>query len=97
LNGSSVAAAPEVFFQYSTATGGVWQGTIGEMVADVTLKDGLTVDGLLWNSAHGAGVSPGRQHWRILSPTKMQLVWKNFEPRTDPNRRNFRISRPADR
>ena len=93
-NGSSVAAAPEGFFQYSTATGGVWQGTIGEMVADVTLKDGLTVNGLLWDSAHGAGVSPSRRHWRIQSPTKMQLVWKNFEPRTESNRRSFRISRP---
>ena len=93
-NGSSVAAAPEIFFQYSTATGGVWQGTIGEMIADVTLKEGLTVDGLLWESAHGAGVSPSRKHWRIQSPTKMQLVWKNFEPRTESNRRSFRISRP---
>jgi hypothetical protein len=26
---------------------------------------------------------------------KMQLVWKNFEPRTEPNRRSFRISRPT--
>ena len=94
-NGSSVAAAPENFFQYSTATGGVWNGTIGEMIADVTLEDGLTVEGLLWNGTHGAGVSPARRHWRILSPTKMQLVWKNFEPRTESNRRSFRISRPV--
>jgi hypothetical protein len=93
-NGSSVAAAPELFFQYSTATGGVWHGTIGELVADVTLKDGITVDELLWDSAHGAGVSPSRKNWRIQSPTKMQLVWKNFEPRTEANRRSFRISRP---
>ena len=35
-NGSSVASDPEVYFNYSTATGGVWKGTIGEMVADVT-------------------------------------------------------------
>lgn len=93
-NGNSVAAAPEVFFEYTTATGGVWKGTIGEMIADVTLEDGLTVDRLLWDSASGTGMSPGRQHWRIQSPTKMQLVWKDFEPRTESNRRNFRIASP---
>lgn len=93
-NGNSVAAAPEVFFEYTTATGGVWKGTIGEMIADVTLKDGLTVDGLLWNRASGPGVSPAREHWRIQAPTKMQLIWKDFEPRTEPNHRSFRISCP---
>lgn len=95
-NGNSVAAAPEVFFEYTTATGGVWKGTIGEMVADVTLEDGITVDRLLWNSTAGTGMSPGRQHWHIQSPTKLQLVWKDFEPRTESNRRNFRIARPSD-
>lgn len=93
-NGGSVATTPETFFEYTTATGGVWKGTIGEMIADVTLKDGLTVDGLLWDSMPGTGVSPKRKHWRIQSPTKMQLVWKDFEPRTDSNHRNFRIARP---
>ena len=34
------------FFYYTTATGGVWQGTIGRLQADVTLKDGLKVDDL---------------------------------------------------
>ena len=71
-NGSSVAAEPEVYFNYSTATGGVWKGTIGEMVADVTLAGGLTVDSLLWAGTQGAGMSPPRQQWRIQSPTKMQ-------------------------
>ena len=93
-NGSSIAAAPERFFEYTTATGGVWKGTIGELIVDVTLSDGLIVDGLLWNNAPATGVSPGRQDWRIQSPTKMQLIWKDFEPRTEPNHRGFRISCP---
>jgi hypothetical protein len=93
-NGSSVAATPEMFFQYTTATGGVWKGTIGEMIAAVSLQDGLTVDSLLWKAAPGSGISPARQHWRVQSPTKMELIWKDFEPRTDSNRRSFRIARP---
>ncbi|HVF70821.1 MAG TPA: hypothetical protein VM940_04355 [Chthoniobacterales bacterium] len=93
-NGSSVAADPEVYFNYTTATGGVWKGTIGELIADVTLTDGLTVDSLLWNGAQGAGMSPAKNHWRIQSPTRMQLVWKDFEPRTDKQRRGIKVSRP---
>ena len=95
-NGSSVASDPEVTFDYSTATGGVWQGTIGEMIAEVTLGDGLTVDSLLWNGSLGAGMSPKRDQWHIQSPTKMQLVWKDFEPRTEPNHRGFKIARPMN-
>jgi len=93
-NGRSVASDPEVFFDYTTATGGVWKGTIGEMVADVTLADDLTVESLLWNGSLGAGTSPGRVQWQTQSPTKMQLVWKDFEPRTEPEHRGFRVARP---
>ena len=93
-NGSSIASNPESFFEYTTATGGVWKGTIGEMIADVTLGDGLTIDDLLWKGSLGAGVSPSREQWRSESPTKMQLVWKDFEPRTEPDHRGFRIARP---
>jgi hypothetical protein len=93
-NGSSVASDPEVTFAYTTATGGVWHGTIGEMIADVTLADGLTVDTLLWNGSLGSGMSPKREQWHIQSPTRMQLVWKDFEPRTEPNHRGFTIARP---
>ncbi len=92
-NGGTVAEMPPVtFFQYTTATGGVWKGTIGEMIAGVTLTDGLTVDDLLWKSSSGSGVSPARPDWRILSPTKMRLVWKDFEPRTEPEHRGFQIA-----
>jgi hypothetical protein len=91
-NGGSVAMTPVNFFEYTTATGGVWQGTIGEMIADITLKDGLTVNGLLWSSnPEGDAMSPPRHDWRLLSSTQMRLVWKDFEPRTQPDRREFRI------
>ena len=95
-NGSSVASNPEVTFDYTTATGGVWRGTIGEMIADVTLADGLTVDALLWHGSLGAGMSPRREQWHIQSPTRIQLVWKDFEPRTEPDHRGFKISRPMN-
>jgi hypothetical protein len=95
-NGSSVASDPEVTFHYTTATGGVCQGTIGEMIADVTLADGLTIEALLWNGSLGAGMSPKREQWRVESPTRMQLVWKDFEPRTEPDHRGFKIARPMD-
>jgi hypothetical protein len=93
-NGSSVAADPEVFFEYTTATGGVWKGTIGQMIADITLGDGLTIDDLLWKGSRGAGVSPARENWRLESPGRMQLTWKDFEPRTESDHRGFRIARP---
>jgi hypothetical protein len=93
------------FFHYTTATGGVWQGTIGHLQADVTLKDGLKVDDLAWRggklpriqSYEGSLVTkPNRKEWQIVSPTEMRLVWENFEPRTEKNRRGFEIVTKAD-
>ena len=66
-----------------------------ESVRATTLANGLKIDDLLWKGSLGAGVSPAREQWRIESPTKMQLVWKDFEPRTEPERRGFRIARPT--
>lgn len=93
------------FFYYTTATGGVWQGTIGHLQADVDLKDGLKVEDLAWRggklpriqSGEGALVTqPNRKEWQILSPTQLRLVWDNFEPRTEKNRRGFFIVTKAD-
>jgi hypothetical protein len=93
------------FFYYTTATGGGWQGTIGRLQADVILKDGLKVDDLAWRggklpriqSGEGALVTtPNRKEWQILSPTQLRLVWDNFEPRTEKNRRGFYIVTQAD-
>ena len=83
----------DTYFEYPTATGGVWNGTIGQMIADVKLIDGLRVDDLSWNAGTymEEEVKPTRKHWHIQSPTKMQLVWKNFEPRTEREHRDFRV------
>lgn len=83
------------FFEYITHTGGPWKGPIGELVAEVRLVDGLTVDKLLWPGARlsrraGGGVipvegatRPGRRAWTVVAPDKLRLVWRNFEPRLD--------------
>jgi hypothetical protein len=93
------------FFYYTTVTGGVWQGTIGRLQADVTLKDGLKVDDLAWRGGklpriqRGEGAlvtTPNRKEWQVLSPTQLRLVWDNFEPRTEKNRRGFYIVTQAD-
>jgi len=93
------------FFYYTTATGGVWQGTIGRLQADVTLKDGLKVDDLAWRggklpriqSGEGAmATTPNRKEWQVLSSTQLRLVWENFEPRTEKNRRGFYVVTQAD-
>ena len=87
-------------FYYTTATGGVWQGTIGSLVTDVTPKDGWTVSNLAWRGEKLPRIQsfptstltkPDRQDWEILSPTHLRFTWKNFEPRTEKNRRGFEI------
>ena len=87
-------------FYYTTATGGVWQGTIGSLVTDVTLQDGWTVDDLAWrggklppiqNYPDSKLTKPDRDDWQILSPTHLRFTWKNFEPRTEKDRRGFEI------
>jgi hypothetical protein len=92
-------------FYYTTATGGVWQGTIGRLQADVTLKDGLKVSDLAWRGGQlpriqsyesSTVTKPNRKHWQILSPTQLRLVWEDFEPRTEKDRRGFEIVTKAD-
>jgi hypothetical protein len=87
-------------FYYTTATGGVWQGTIGSLVADVTLEDGWTVNDLAWRGDKLPPIQsyptstltkPDRQEWEILSPTHLRFSWKNFEPRTEKDHRGFEI------
>lgn len=91
------------FFDYTTATGGVWQGTIGQMTADVYLQDGLKVSDLAWRDAAlpkdqrgGIVMVPGaRRAWQVVSPTHLRLTWKDFEPRTEEARRGFTVARKA--
>jgi hypothetical protein len=91
------------FFRYVTHTGGVWQGPIGELVADVELVDGLTVLDLIWPGTRippslGAGVypdnsvtTPGKPGWEIQDPTHLRLRWTGFEPRTQRDRAGFAL------
>lgn len=91
------------FFEYITHTGGPWKGPIGELVAEVRLVDGLTVDRLLWPGARlsrraGGGVippegatRPGRRAWTVVARDRLRLVWRNFEPRADEARAGFRL------
>jgi hypothetical protein len=69
-------------FDYVVATGGVWKGTIGELVADVTLKDGLTTKDLYWGGIKFVRETwPPRKEWKVLTPTHLRLTWRDFEPR----------------
>lgn len=82
-------------FMYFTVTGAQWKGTIGSMDLTVDLMDGLRVSDLEWvpstNNGYKVTVSPPRRAWTILSPTKMHLLWKDFEPSRQRNRQWFRL------
>jgi hypothetical protein len=94
------------FFRYVTHTGGIWNGTIGQLVADVTLEDGLKVSDLIWPGQRipegmGEGVfpdatatQPARAAWKVLDDTHMRLTWNNFEPRTQRDRAGFALFAP---
>lgn len=98
---NAASAAGVAFFDYTTATGAPWKGTIGRMQADITLKDGLTADQLVWPGAKKRGeavpaemwTSPAHTEWTVVDATHLRLVWENFEPRTEADRRGFTLSR----
>lgn len=96
---------PRAFFEYTTRTGAEWKGTIGRCQVDVTLLDELTADRLIWPRSKQDGeqapgdtrrfaMSPPREEWQIVDPTHLRLVWTDFEPRTQVDRRGFCLSRP---
>lgn len=95
-NGAMVGGI--MMFEYVTATGASWRGTIGQMDVDVTL-DGWTTDDIAWKAGGkkqqifdtGPFTAPDKKAWKIVSPTHLQLTWKNFEPRTDKDRRSFTL------
>jgi hypothetical protein len=101
-NGTSALGV--AFFHYTTATGAVWQGKIGRLQADVTLRDGLTVDQLIWPGMKPAAdrlsgedakyaTNPTRKSWQALDAKHLRLVWTDFEPRTEKSHRGFSLSR----
>ena len=93
-NGGSVEG--DTTFFYTTETGGVWKGNIGKAEFTVTL-DGWTVSDLAFEDGpqkleprrQRTFSSPNRSDWKIESPTKMKLVWENFEPAVHQSRRQI--------
>lgn len=101
-NGASALGV--AFFHYTTATGGVWNGTIGRLQVDVSLGDGLKAGQIVWPGAKvGRNVldnedaiyatHPLRDEWQLVDDTHLRLVWSDFDPRTQKHRRGFGISR----
>jgi hypothetical protein len=102
-NGASALGV--AFFRYTTRSGAVWNGTIGRLQVDVTLRDGLTSKELMWPGMKVRGEKlegdvatlatlPAKKSWEIVDPTHLRLVWTNFEPRTEVDHRGFSLSRP---
>ncbi len=99
-NGSQASASQDRqvrLFYYTTATAAVWNGAVERMEVNVDFVDQLTVNDLFWKDPTGkqelgqSPCEPDKDQWRILSPTKLQLVWENFQPRIDDNRREFML------
>jgi hypothetical protein len=100
-NGWSMAGV--TFFHYTTETGAAWKGSIGRLQADVTLRDGLTVSKLVWpgtvvretrfEEKGPHTTSPARSVWHARDARHLRLVWKDFEPRTEPEHCGFTVSR----
>lgn len=93
-NGGSVEG--NTTFGYTTLTGAIWNGTIGKAEFSVTL-DGWTLDDLVFEDGpqklpplqQMVFSSPNKSDWKIESPTKMSLVWENFEPAVHKTRRGI--------
>lgn len=83
-------------FGYTTLTGAIWNGTIGKAEFTVTL-DGWTVGDLAFEDgpqkipplSQNNFSSPNKSDWKIESPTKLSLVWENFEPAVHSTRRGI--------
>lgn len=93
-NGGSVFG--DITFDYTTLSGAIWQGTIGR--AEFTLAlDGLTVDDLAFEDGpqkieprqQRTFSSPNKSCWKVESPTKLSMVWENFEPAVHETRRGI--------
>ncbi len=92
-NGSAVYGITS--FAYITHTGSNWRGPIGELTADVEFRDGLSIKDLAWNDASLPKFQkisswfsqPDRSEWTVPDSTHMHLVWRDFEPRDQVNRR----------
>ena len=85
-------------FTSTTATGAIWKGTIGRAEFHITL-DGWTIDDLAFEDGpqkveprkQMEFSSPNKSEWKIESPTRMSLVWENFEPAVHSTRRGITL------
>jgi hypothetical protein len=93
-NGGSVMGNQT--FSYTTLTGGIWHGTIGKAEINVILN-GWTIADLAFDDGfqiieprHQAIFSsPNLETWKVESPTKLSLVWENFEPAVHKSRQGI--------
>ncbi|MDB6079074.1 MAG: hypothetical protein JWO82_2821 [Akkermansiaceae bacterium] len=86
-------------FYYTTHTGAVWKGNIGQADFHITL-DGFTVDDLAFEDGRQKIPSrsqttwcmPNRAEWTVVSPTELKMTWKDFEPAVHSTRRGIRLA-----
>lgn len=84
-SGSNVES--QALFQYQLVTGRNWQGTIGEAVIDVFLKDDVAQKGLFFGTAanedYAPVTRPGTAELKPVAPGHYRAVWRDFEPEGD--------------
>lgn len=91
---NGMSAGGPAWFQYTTATGAAWRGTIGALTADVYLHEGLTANDIVcWSD--GGRLVPDTS-WQRIAPAHLRLAWRDFEPGTQENRREFTITTGLD-
>lgn len=86
-------------FDYTTLTGAVWKGNIGQADFHVTL-DGFTIDDLAFEdskqripsrSQFTGWCKPNLSEWTVVSPTELKMTWKDFEPAVHSTRRGISL------
>lgn len=95
---NGMTAGGPTWFQYTTATGAAWRGTIGALTADVYLHSSLTTSDIMWWGEGGRLTSSAPPHsgWQAVSATHLRLVWRDFEPGTQEDRREFTVMTGTD-
>ncbi len=81
---TGIDTSMNAFFIYETRTGGAWKDEIEKLTAEVTFDSDVYMEYVSFNPKDNWTWSKDR--------TKASLIWENFEPRTDEERRYFEIS-----
>lgn len=84
---------PPYYFEYILYTGATWNGTIGELTADVELENGLKTSDMYW-SPFGEetlkgwkdrfwqdSMLPPKEYWKFLDDRHLQLTLRDFKPK----------------